>query len=259
MRKQFWMGVLAVILCGNVYAQSEQKSAKSRKGIFYFEGGSHRSFYTKSDIHLRREGDPSFDMTLLNVKGRDEGGLRFHTAPQFTYAVGYYFKNKGFGLEYHYDHIKYFVRQGQVVRMKGTINGQKFDQDTTINPSFLKLEHSDGGNYAMINIVKWIPLVEDKRGRFILNLTAKAGFGVVNPKTNSTIMGQHRDDKYHISGIVTGVETGFRFNFLKHFVASTTFKGTYASYSDILIAGGRGSQKWFAAQFIYQLGAQFPL
>jgi hypothetical protein len=72
-------------------------------------------------------------------------------------------------------------------------------------------------------------------------------------------MGNHRDDKYHISGFVVGVESGLRFNFLKHMFITGTFKGAYANYMDILIAGGRGDQQWFSGQFNYLLGVQFPL
>lgn len=238
---------------------SAQTMEKEIKGIFYYEFGSHRNFYTKSDLHLKRESPTAFEFILKDVRAKDEGGLRFHTAPQFSYRLGYYFKKKNFGLEYSYDHIKYFVRQGQIVHMKGTIEGHPYDQDTLINPAFLKYEHSDGGNYAMINFVKWIPLALDKKKNLRLELIAKAGAGVVNPKTNSTIMGVHRDDKYHISGFVTGIESGLRYHFLKYLFVTGTFKGTYANYKDILIYGGRASQKWFSGQFIYLLGAQIKI
>jgi hypothetical protein len=236
-----------------------QPAWKNNKGTAYFAFGSQRIWYTNSDIHVRRGGSPSFDFTLFDVKARDEGGLKWHTAPQFSYTVGYYFKKKNFGIEYQYDHIKYFVIQNQRVRMTGVINGARFNQDTTLVPSFFMLEHSDGANYAMLNFVKWIPLAADKKNRFAVQLLAKLGAGVVNPKTNSTIMGVHRDDRYHISGFVTGVESGLRFTLFRNFIATASYKGTYASYSDFLIAGGRGSQKWYAGQFVYMIGAQFPL
>ena len=250
--------LLAAVVTGSaLMAQSGTKS--SGKGTAYFAFGSQRIWYTNSDIHVRRSGSPSFDFTLYNVKAKDEGGLKWHTAPQFSYTVGYYFRKKNFGLEYHYDHIKYFVTQNQRVRMNGVINGSRYNQDTTLVPAFFMLEHSDGANYAMLNFVKWFPLASDRTNRFSVQLLAKAGAGVVNPKTNSTIMGVHRDDRYHISGFVTGLESGLRFTLFKNFIATASYKGTYASYSDFLIYGGRGSQKWFAGQFNYMVGAQFAL
>jgi hypothetical protein len=247
----FWISIPA--------AAQETTERTKKKGLFYFEGGSHRAFYSTSDIRVRRGGDPSFDFTLYGVKAKDEGGLRFHTAPQFSYAVGYYFTEKGFGLEYHYDHIKYFVQQGQRVRLRGNIEGHAYDQDTVLTADFFQMEHSDGGNYAMLNVVKWIPLTSGKNPDFTINLVARAGFGVLNPKTKTVIMGAHRDDRYHISGFVTGVETGLRFVFFRRFTAGTTVKGAYANYRDFLIAGGRGRHHFLSAKFIYQIGAQFPL
>ena len=203
-------------------------------------------------------GNPSFDFTLYNVKGSDEGGISFETAPQFSYTIGYYFTKKGFGLEYQYDHIKYFVRQGQRVHMRGFISGHSLDQDTLLNPAFFQLEHSDGGNYAMVNLVKWMPI--RMRHSFIYpELVIKAGFGVVHPKTNSSILGYWRDDRYHFAGLVTGLESGIRARFGKWFFVYGGFKGVYANYRDFLIAGGHGSQQWLSLQFNYLVGAQFPL
>jgi hypothetical protein len=253
-----WLFILAAL---SLKAQSPKTIAdfKNRKGIFYFAFGTQRIFYTPGDIHLRRTGEPSFDFTLFHAKAKDEGGFKWHTAPQFSYTVGYYFKKKNFGIEYQYDHIKYFLTQNQVVHMKGAINGHSYDQDTMLVKDFVQLEHSDGANYAMVNLVRWIPLASDKNKKYILDLLVKGGLGLVNPKTNSTIMGSHRDDRYHISGYVMGFESGLRFNFLRYVFVTGSFKGTFANYKDFLIAGGRGSQKWFAGQFDYLLGFQFPL
>src|SRR5262245_26389006 len=85
-----------------------QENNKQNK--FYLAFGSHRIFYTQSNIHVTRADAPQFDFTLHNVMGRDEGGLKFETAPQFSYTIGYYFTKKKFGIEYQYDHIKYFVK-----------------------------------------------------------------------------------------------------------------------------------------------------
>ena len=250
------IGIIALPLFAGAQGNKETKTTK---GIIYFAFGSQRIFYTPSDIRIRRSNEPSFDLTLYKVKAKDEGGLKWETAPQFSYTVGYYFINKNFGIEYQYDHIKYFVTQNRVVHLKGTINDVFYDQDTTLVKDFFQLEHSDGANYAMVNFVKWFPLRAFKNENFSLDILAKAGAGVVNPKTNSTIMGIRRDDRYHISGYVTGFEGGLRFRFFKHIFATGSFKGTYANYNHFLIAGGWGSQKWFAGQFNYLLGAQFPL
>ncbi len=257
------ISVLTLFVLFSLFAQSQtaQKAVETRnkKGIAYIAIGSHRTFYSPGDITFKRKGGPAFNFTLENAKAKDEGGLKFHTGPQFSYTIGYYFKNKNLGLEYQYDHIKYYLKQNQVVRLTGTINGVIYDKDTLLTPQFVKLEHSDGGNYAMVNFVKWIPIAANKKKENVLTLIAKCGIGVVNPKTNTTILGKHRDDKYHISGYVIGVESGLRYNFSKHFFATTSFKGAFANYGHFLISNGYGHQRWFSGQFIYLVGGQFPL
>jgi hypothetical protein len=250
--------ILTVFLWVDTNAQTAQPGSKNKKGVFYFAFGSHRIFYTPSTVDVIRTSDSFFDFKLMKVNGRDEGGLKFDEAPQFSYTVGYYFKKQNFGIEYQYDHIKYFVRQNQAAHLKGRIGSEQFDQDTMINPDFFQLEHSDGGNYAMINLVKWIPLTRSTK-KVMFDLMLKAGIGLVNPKTNSTILGQHRDDKYHISGYVLGVESGFRLHIGKYFFATGSFKGAWANYNHFLIWNGYGKQQWFSGQFNYLLGCQFPL
>ena len=238
--------------------QKAQPGSKNKKGVFYFAFGSHRIFYTPSTIHVIRTSDSFFDFKLMKVSGRDEGGLKFDEAPQFSYTIGYYFTNAKLGIEYQYDHIKYFVRQNQVVHVKGNIGSEQFDQDTLVNPDFFQLEHSDGGNYAMVNLVRWLPLTGSTT-KVTLDLMLKAGIGLVNPKTNSTILGQHRDDRYHISGYVLGVESGLRLHIGKYFFATGSFKGAWANYTHFLIWNGYGKQQWFSGQFNYLVGCQFPL
>lgn len=250
--------VIFIALSFQLQGQAVQPVAKGKKGAFYFAFGSHRILYTPSTIRVIRTSDSFFDFALIKVKGRDDGGLKFDEAPQFSYTVGYYFKKQKFGIEYQYDHIKYFVRQNQTAHLKGNIGSEQLDQDTLISPDFFQLEHSDGGNYAMINLVKWIPLTQSTK-RVTLDLMLKAGIGLVNPKTNSTVLGKHRDDKYHISGYVLGVESGLRLHLGKYFFATGSFKGAWANYNHFLIWNGYGRQQWFSGQFNYLVGCQFPL
>jgi hypothetical protein len=249
--------ILVLVVFAGASVQAQTKNQK--KGTFYLALGSHRIFYTPSDIRVIRGTSPSFDFTLENVKAKDEGGLRWKTAPEFSYTVGYYFTRKNFGIEYQYDHIKYFVTPNQRVHMNGTINGERLNKDTVLSADFFRMEHSDGGNYAMVNLVKWWPLMETKSGKPFIDLMAKAGIGIVNPKTNTTILGHHRDDKYHFSGYVMGAESGLRVHFLKHFFVTGSFKGAFANYNHFLIDEGFGQHKIFSGAFNYLVGGQFGL
>lgn len=260
MKKCVGLLALAFLISLTAAAQdSKPKKKKDPKSIIYYALGSHRIFYTRSTIHIKRGGPVPLNFTLYNVKGRDEGGLKWDTAPQFSYTGGIYFVKKKWGLEYQYDHIKYFVKKNQVVRIKGSIQDRHLDRDTTLSPDFFQMEHSDGGNYCMFNFVKWFPLAAAKDNKIALTLIAKGGLGFGNPKTNTTITGEHRDNYYHLSGFIAGLESGLKVNIGKVFYITGSFKGTYANYDDFLISNGRGKQQWFSAQLIYLVGAQLPL
>lgn len=261
--KRYFCICITFILSTLAKAQAPWVSGNMKKGkgdhILYFALGTHRSFYTPGDIQFRSSKSPSFDFTLKNAKGKDEGGFKWRTAPQFSYYAGIYFTKKNFGLEYHYDHTKYFLRPNQVLRLQGTINGQQYDKDTLVGNDFVQLEHSDGANYAMVNFVKWKRLASDKKQNHSLDLETKVGLGIVNPKTNSTILGNHYDEKYFLSGYVVGVESGLRYNFLRRIFAHGSFKLAYANYNNFLIYSGRGKQQWLSAQVLFYVGTMIPL
>lgn len=236
-----------------LYAQS---ITSGKKGLFYFSLGSHRAFYSPSTVRFVSNSGQSFDFTLEKLKGRDDQGIKFQTSPQYSYNVGYYSLKKNAGIEFQFDHVKYIIRQGQVAKLKGHIGGENFYTDTVVHAGFVKLEHTDGGNYAMINLVKWKNLSTSNNGKHSLDLLFKTGGGIVVPKTNSTIMGKHNDDRYAISGYVIGVEPGIRYNFLKNFFALASVKGAYANFTKFRIADGYGKQKWFSLQFNLMAGIQ---
>lgn len=239
--------ILLFLPCVSVWAQSNMhKNSRAKGGTIYFALGTNRSFYSKSDITFKSSVDPSFDFTLQNVRAKDDQGLKFNNgAPQYSYQLGYYSNRNNWGIEFNFDHIKYFMQQFQRVHLQGSINEHLYNTDTIITPDFVQFEHSDGANYALLKWVKWERLVQDKNQKKMLNLVLKAGAGLVIPKTNSTIMGKHRDDNYRISGYVIALEGGLRYNFSKLLFAEINAKGAYADYHRFLIADGTGSQQWF--------------
>jgi hypothetical protein len=253
---KIWFIVFLLVYGVAVRAQSNiTPEKKSTHGTFYFAFGTNLSFYSKSDIRLKSAAHPSFDITLHDVRGKDDGGVNFkHGAPQYSYQVGYYKKN--WGIEFNFDHIKYYVRQFQQVHMQGKINNRTYDTDTLISLAFIQLEHSDGANYALLKWVKWRPLFENKAGVKVLNLVLKAGAGPVVPKTNATIMGKHRDDRYKLAGYVIALEGGLRYDCSSHFFIEGNAKGAYADYNRFLIADGWGSQEWVGLHFGLLVGVQ---
>jgi hypothetical protein len=247
--------ILVLAFMATIAAQAQSGKVEGKSGVFYFGIGTHKIFYTKSDLHLVGNGSTPFDLTLKKVKAKDDFFLKkTGGAPQYDYKIGYYFKKKNFGIEFNFDHVKYFVRHNQTVRTTGTVNGEKIDADLPVTTYVQNFEHSDGANYALFNFVKWKNLSNgQKPSNFDWEL--KAGVGPVIPKTNSTILNKHWDDRYKLAGYVVALETGLRYNYKALFV-QPSFKAAYANYTNFLIADGHGNQNWLSGQFILSVGAQ---
>lgn len=234
---------------------------KSSKGSLYFTFGWHRIYYTNSTIHFRDNQTANFDFYLIKAKAIDDNDLNIGQhidAPQFSVRIGYFFNHSSHtGIELNYDHAKYILKPWQLVHLRGIINGKSYDTDTLLNPNFVSYEHTDGANYYMLNFIKKKDLLQSKNRQHELSLVVKPGAGIVIPRTESSIMGRHTNNRYHISGYLAGLESGLRYEFFKNFLAELTLKGVYANYNDVLLYGkGRASQHWWSFQWIFVIGYQ---
>lgn len=236
------------------FTQDSVTDRPLQKRGFYVSAGWHRAWYTRSTIEFRND-TYNYNFRINKARGIDDNDLNIGKgidAPQWSVRGGYFFRS-GWGIEISYDHAKYILEQGQTVRMLGDIQRQYYNRDTTINPLFIKYEHTDGANYYMLSLLKKIPLEKDETGnRF--DWLVKAGAGPVIPRTNSWIMGRHYDDKYHLSGYVIGLENSLRYEIIKNFFAEISLKTVFANYTDVLIHDeGSAHQKWGSGLLLFTI------
>lgn len=228
---------------------------------FYSGIGFHRSFYTPSNIHFHDNETANYDFKLYHVKAKDDNRLKIGEgmdAPQYTVVVGYYFNTrKELALELSYDHAKYIARPDQVVWMDGQINGASLRKDTTLSRDFITYEHTHGANHFMVNFLRRNSLLQGKNAKCALDYVVKAGAGIAVPHSNTTVLGNNRDDTYHLAGYLLGIENTIQFNFLRNFFLYTSVKTAYVHYGDVLVYGqGRADQHWFSLQAILVMGFQ---
>jgi hypothetical protein len=240
--------------------------AGEKYGTLYFTAGYNLDWFTNSDIHFLDQTTDDYDFTLYNVKAKDRPGLEdmFHediTIPQYSFRIGYWFNNKNdLGIEFNYDHVKYVMLQDQRVHMTGTFRGEYYDQDTTLVSNFIRYEHTNGANYAMLNLVKRSTLIHSKKENSWLSVVAKAGAGIVLPRSDTWIAGNRRNDTYHVAGYVMGLDAGLRYDFLRYFFLESTIKGCFANYTDVYLYGdGRANQHWWSLEYIFTIGLQAPV
>jgi len=259
-----FLTLAAVLVSIGAYAQEIPLS--NNRASVYVTWGYHRDAYTRSNIHFKDSQTANYDFRFYHARAKDQVDVKdfFHTpltVPQYVLNVGYIFKDrKGWGVEFSWDHLKYVVTDNQVMHMKGTIDGQYYDQDTLVTRDFVHFEHTNGNNYAMISAVKQINLLKSNRRNHTLNALFKAGIGGLVPKTDSYIMGMHNDGPFKLSGYVIGASANIRYITLKYFFIEAGLKAAFANYTHAkLYEKGFAKHTFFSLQSIGSIGLSVPL
>ena len=168
------------------------------------------------------------------------------TIPQTNFRMGYYISDK-YNISLGVDHMKYVMTQFQTVTMNGEINlpisdiGSTFNGDYSNSPmemteAFLKFEHTDGLNYVNSEVSRvddLFKLFHWNTDKIQLNSLVGAGFGLLYPRTNTTLLLKERRDEFHISGYGIGVKTGLNLTLFKYFFIQSELKGGYINMPDI--------------------------
>ena len=270
---------LLFLLCSQltiVQAQDISTPTKRNKGTLYASWGYNREWYSKSDIHIKNDGDinqqnqyGSYDFTLHNAKANDRADfdqiydVGNITIPQFSARLGYLFNDKhDLGIEINYDHAKYVMNDYQNLHITGQIFGTQLDKDTVVDPTtFLHFEHTDGANFLSVNLVKRKQIYNAPSKKFRLSAVFKAGPGLVYPRTDVTLFGTRVNNKWHVAGYILSAEVGPRLEFFKYFFAEFTGKVGFANYTNVLVldSTGKDNHKFTTVMMIFTFGFQVPL
>ena len=231
----------------------------NKKGSYYITWGYNRSSYANSDI---RFVGPGYDFTLLNAKALDfPTPIRdFKTyvnpellsIPQFNFHAGYFIKDN-LSISIGWDHMKYVVTDDQIVRVTGFINPQTSTPSITVNPAyvgtfnqtpleldpdeFVHLEHTDGYNYASIEIEHYKSLFKSKKSRFAIDWIRGVGIGALVPRSDIHVFGVGKNNYWNLAGGGASLKTGLKFNFSKLLFFETTIKTGATKLWDIRTTG----------------------
>jgi hypothetical protein len=274
--------VVLLLLCVslNTFAQNDsikkERYTAHNKEKFTISWGGNREKYTDSDIHFT--GD-DYNFMVQNADARDKP-KGWHvdyinpgrmTIPQTNFKVGYFFNDK-YSVSLGVDHMKYVMTQNQTANITGKINGHPpFDGIYTNTPRvltehFLMFEHTDGLNYVYSEIARqedisqWFGI--KNTDKFQINFNAGFGLGVLFPKTNSTLMGEERNDAFHVAGYGTSLKAGLNFTIFKYFTIEGDIKGGYINMPDIRTTNNSSdsaAQEFFFGQTIIAFGGIFRL
>lgn len=222
-----------------------------RKGCFYGLWGYNRAIYAPSDIKFEGE---DYKFVLYDAKAVDFPsefepsvyfGLFTFTIPQYNYRMGYFITND-ISVSIGLDHMKYVIESNQNVLIDGYIGasylnhaGQYDDVEVPLSTSLVTLEHTDGFNYASVEIDKHWLMWQHANGKHWIDWYAGGGIGLMIPRSDVTVLGEAAANEFHIAGEAIAVQTGFKSTFCNHIYLSGTLKAGLSRLHDILTTQSR--------------------
>jgi len=263
---------IALILCSLTFptftvAQNltTESFAKNESKVYLF-WGYNREFYSKSTINFKNTTTDNYDFTLVNAEAVDRPdfesivGFSQLTVPQFNLHLGYLFGGKrNLGIEFSWDHLKYLVKDNQVVRVQGQVRGEKIDKDTLVTPSFVHLQHTNGNNYMMLSLIKKLDIKRKKN--IEVSALAKFGAGVLASYTISSVLGNDDYGHFRFHGFVIGGGIDLRVDFYRYVFLQAGIQAAYADYTTIELGAdhvGRASHDFFSYQAMLGFGINIP-
>jgi hypothetical protein len=267
---------LIIALLGS-FSLTSFSQQTNKKGSYYITWGYNRSSYANSDI---RFVGPGYDFTLLNAEALDFptpiSDFRTYidpellSIPQFNFHGGYFIKDN-LSISIGWDHMKYVVTDGQTVRVTGFVNPQTSTPSITVNPAyvgtfnqtplaldpdeFVHLEHTDGYNYASIEIEHYKSLFQSKKSRFAIDWMQGVGIGALIPRSDVHVFGVGKNNYWNLAGGGASLKTGLKFNFSKLLFFETTFKTGATKLWDIRTTGRSVDHAEQAIYFMELYGA----
>jgi hypothetical protein len=263
----------------NIFAQNDIKKEKytaHNKGKFTVSWGGNREVFSHSDIHFVGS---NYNFIVANAAAHDKPkGWQIDyitpsrmTVPQTNFKMGY-FVSDHYSIAIGVDHMKYVMTQNQTANITGVIegnppfNGSYNNTPTVLTEDFLMFEHTDGLNYIFTGMARqddishWFGI--KNTDKFQVNINEGVDFGLLYPKTNTTLMGKERHDDFHVSGYGTSVKAGINFTFLKYFTIEGDLKGGYINMQDIRTTkstSDKAKQDFFFGETIIAFGGIFKL
>ncbi|WP_316811225.1 hypothetical protein [Pedobacter heparinus] len=258
---------------------NEVKRNFSRKGDFFAMWGYNHSWYAKSDINFK---GPGYDFTLRDVVARDrQTKLSWKylqpsslSIPQFNFHFGYFIKDN-YSISLGWDHMKYVMDIPQKVKIDGHIDATISDpaiptggyagvyngELLEVGPDMLRFEHTDGLNYASVELERYDDIWVAYSQRTSLTMETGIGAGLVVPRTDAHLFDVGKNNYWNIAGYGVSAKLGFKFYILKGLYLQNSTKVGYIDLTKIHTTGRNdidgASQKIKYIENYTVLGFQF--
>jgi hypothetical protein len=253
-----WL-VCTLLLPAAAFSQSAPAAQPNRE--YFISWGYNGDTYGKSDIHFSQ---PSLgnEFTLRNVQIRDSKAwtdLFNHSlfVPQYNFRFGVFFSDK-WGGEVALDHMKWIVKEDQLVRMTGTIGAAPVDGDVTLTEDVLRYQLNNGANPIFFNVIRRFRLAGQPAKAGYLTFLAKAGAGFAVPHTENTLFGVPNEKGFQpFKGWNLDAGIAARVHLLKWLYFEFEEKLVYARYHGVNVDRGTARHSLKASEFTWNFGVSF--
>lgn len=234
---------------------NEVKRNFSRKGDFFVTWGYNNSWYANSDINFK---GPGYDFTLRDVVAKDRQSKlswkyldpKSISVPQFNFHFGYFIKDN-YSISLGWDHMKYVMDIPQKVRIDGHIdptvsnpavptghyagvyNGEMLE----VGPDMLRFEHTDGLNYASVELERYDDIWVPRSQRTSLTMETGIGAGLVVPRTDAHLFEVGKNNYWNVAGYGFSAKLGFKLYITKGLYLQNSTKVGYIDLSKIHTTG----------------------
>lgn len=267
------------VIIGKSLFSNEVKRNFSRKGDFFVHWGYNHSWYNKSDINFN---GPGYDFTLKDVVAHDrQSKLSWDylnpskiSIPQYNLRVGYFIKDN-YSISIGWDHMKYVMDIPQTVAITGYIGeeisnpgiptgsyaGTYNGEMVNVKSDMLTFEHTDGFNYANVEIERYDDIWVAPSRETSLTLETGIGAGLVVPRTDVRLFGVGENNYWNVAGYGISVKAGLKFYVTKGLYLQNTTKLGTTKLTSIHTTGrndlDKASQNISYVQNFFAVGYQF--
>lgn len=267
------------VIIGKSIFSNEVKRNFSRKGDFFAHWGYNHSWYGKSDIRFQ---GPGYDFTLKDVVANDrQSKLSWDylnpgliTVPQYNIRFGYFIKDN-YSVSIGWDHMKYVMDIPQTVAITGVIGDQVSTPGVptgayagtyngeliNVKSNMLTYEHTDGFNYANIEVERYDDIWVAPSRETSLTLETGLGGGMMVPRSDVRLFGQGRNNHWNVAGYGFSAKMGLKFYINKGLYLQNTTKVGTTNLKNVHTTGrddvDKASQKINYVENMFVIGYQF--
>lgn len=229
---------------------------EDRRGALYLSLGTDvPTGYGSSTIHIDQSAlGNSYDIVNAKATGTTSGSAAGFPM-NIDFRLGYYVNyNQNFGIEINYDAAKYGVTDGQMVQIKGTVNGAAYNKVIAFSQLNGFQYSYNGIGILDFNILRRFGIYRSLDHNWAFDLTPKIGIGPVMSYAQANLFSVADKPSSKMSGWNYGAEIAAKATFRKHFYGEVSYKYNEVNETAVNIPNGTATQQFNSKMVVVTVG-----